>query len=145
MLSSVLQQRLIAIKYERYLTMGESCITIAQKGNGKAQMALSSFITALYELDSYAIARIVLKDMKDPQLVLLAPLCEPDIEALVDVPLPFAEDVRSYRFPPLDKVITASGSVLETHRFLPKKDLVDAMSDYVDAMDLSTFGRDDTG
>ena len=106
-------------------------------------MALSSFIHALHELDSYAVARIVTKDGKDPQMLLLAPLIEPDLEALVDVPLPFAEDVRVYRFPPLDRVITTSGAALKKHRYLPSDDLVDAMSKFVDKMDLSEFGRND--
>jgi len=108
-------------------------------------MALSSFIHALYELDSYAVARIILKDGKDPQLILLAPSIEPDLEALVDVPLPFAEDMRVYRFPPLDRVVTTSGATLAKHRNLPTDDLVDAMSEYVDSMDLSKFGKDDEG
>jgi len=125
--------------------MGESSITLAPTSNNEARMALSSFVRALHELDSYAVARLVLKDGKDPQIVLLAPLIEPDMEALIDVPLPFAEDVRVYRFPPLDKVITAKGEVITKHRNLPTDDLVDAMSDYVDSMDLSTFGEDDEG
>jgi ATP-dependent DNA helicase 2 subunit 2 len=106
-------------------------------------MALSSFIHALHELDSYAVARFVSKDGKDPQMLLLAPSIEPDLEALVDVPLPFAEDVRVYRFPPLDRVITTSGATLTKHRYLPGDELVDAMSNFVDKMDLSKYGRDD--
>ena len=125
--------------------MGESCITIAQSVNDKAKMALSSLIHTLHELESYAVARIVTKDGKDPQIILLAPSIEPDLEALVDVPLPFAEDVRFYRFPPLDRVIGASGATIKKHRHLPTDDLVEAMSDYVDSMDLSTFGKDGEG
>jgi len=123
--------------------MGESCITIAQPINDKAVMAMSSLVHALHELESYAVARIVTKDGKDPQILLLAPSIEPEMEALIDVPLPFAEDVRVYRFPPLDRVITASGARLTKHRYLPSDELSGAMSDYVDSMDLSTFGKDD--
>jgi ATP-dependent DNA helicase 2 subunit 2 len=125
--------------------MGESCITIAQRSNEKARMALSSFAHALHELEACAVARIVLKDGKDPVIILLAPLIEPDLEALVDVPLPFAEDVRTYRFAPLDRVINSSGGLMEKHKNLPKKDLKDAMSAFVDSMDLSTAGKDDEG
>lgn len=130
-------------QYEKFLNLGESGITIAQRTNPKAVMALSSFIHALHELDSYAVARIVVKDGKDPQLLLLAPSIEPDLEALIDIPLPFAEDVRVYRFPPLDRVITTSGATLTKHRYLPSDELVDAMSNFVDKMDISKFGRDD--
>lgn len=131
--------------FEKYLNMGESCITIPMQANDKARIALSSFVRALHELDSYAVARLVLKDMKEPNMILLAPLIEPDLEALVDIPLPFAEDLRVYRFPPLDKVITTSGTTLTKHRNLPSEDLVDAMSAYVDGMDLSSFGKDEEG
>jgi ATP-dependent DNA helicase 2 subunit 2 len=132
-------------KYERYLNIGECGITVAQSVNDKAKMGLSSLIHALHELDSYAIARIVTKDGKDPQLLVMAPFIEPDVEGLLDIPVPFAEDVRVYRFPPLDRAITTSGATMKKHRNLPNDDLVKTMSDYVDAMDLSTFGKDEDG
>jgi ATP-dependent DNA helicase 2 subunit 2 len=108
-------------------------------------MALSSLIHALHELESFAVARLVPKDEKPPVLVLLAPSIEPEYECLLDVELPFAEDVRSYKFPPLDRVVTVSGKTLKVHRNLPGGDLNKAMSDYVDRMDLSSFGEDDDG
>ncbi|KAH7328574.1 putative Ku family DNA helicase [Stachybotrys elegans] len=132
-------------RYEPFLNMGEVCITHARKYDHKSELALSSLIWALLELESYAVARIVTKEGKDPQLVLLAPHIEPDLECLYDVPLPFAEDVRSYPFPPLDKVIAVNGQQVTKHRLLPSDDLNEAMSDYVDAMDLSTYGIDDAG
>lgn len=125
--------------------MAESCLTIAPATNDKARMALSSLIHALFELESYAVARLVRKTGNEPLIVLMAPLIEPDCEALIDITLPFAEDLRIYRFPPLDRVITTSGTSLSEHRNLPTKELSDAMSDYVDAMDLSEFGKDDEG
>ncbi|GAB7339732.1 hypothetical protein MBLNU457_6297t1 [Dothideomycetes sp. NU457] len=131
-------------KYERYLDMSRSYVIVAQRSNDKAALALSSFIHALYELESYAVARLVVKENKAPQILLLAPSIEPDLECLYDVELPFAEDVRSYRFSPLDRVITVSGKELKTHRNLPSDALVDAMSSYVDSMDLSTLGEDNT-
>ncbi|KAI9816454.1 MAG: ATP-dependent DNA helicase II subunit 2 [Pycnora praestabilis] len=132
-------------KYEVYMNMSPACIVIAQKTNEKAKMAFSSLIHALFELETYAVARLVTKEGRSPVLVILAPSIEPDYECLLDVQLPFAEDVRSYEFPPLDKVITVSGKVLKEHRNLPNEELQKSMSDYVDRMDLSTFGRDDEG
>lgn len=108
-------------------------------------MALSSLIHALYELESYAVARLVTKEKREPRIVLLAPNVEPDFECLYDIELPFAEDVRNYKFPPLDRIVTVSGKVLKLHRNLPSDDLQAAMSDYVDSMDLSDFGKDDEG
>ena len=108
-------------------------------------MALSSFVHTLYELDTCAIARFVPKPRKGPYLMLLSPGIEPDFECLIEVELPFAEDVRQYKFPPLDKIVTISGKTLTEHRNLPSKDLQSAMSNFIDKMDLSEFGVDDDG
>lgn len=125
--------------------MEESCVTIAQPVNDKARIALSSLIHALAELESYAVARIVLKDNYSPKLLLLAPSIEPDLECLIDVPLPFAEDMRIYKFPPLDRIVGSQGVAIAKHRYLPSEALDHAMSDYIDKMDLSTFGTNDEG
>ncbi|CAJ2510001.1 Uu.00g059010.m01.CDS01 [Anthostomella pinea] len=133
-------------KYEPFLNMGEACVTVAQKSNDAAALKLSSLIHSLHELESYAVARIVAKDGKDPALVLLAPNIEPDFECLYDIPLPFAEDVRNYLFPPLDKVVTIQGTTItEKHRNLPSEELIEAMDDFVDAMDISKWEEDDEG
>lgn len=111
-------------------------IIIAQRANDTASLALSAFIHALFELGCYAVARLAVKENKPPVMVLLAPSIEPDYECLHEVQLPFAEDVRTYQFPPLDKVITVSGKVITEHRNLPNDDLLNAMSKYVDSMEL---------
>ncbi|KAL2849511.1 SPOC like C-terminal domain-containing protein [Aspergillus pseudoustus] len=123
-------------KYDRYMHMSNTNIIIAQRPNDKASLALSSFIHALFELESYAVARLVTKENKPPLLVLLAPSIEPEYECLLEVQLPFAEDIRTYRFPPLDKVITVSGKIVTEHRNLPNDDLQAAMDNYVDSMEL---------
>ncbi|KAL2810409.1 SPOC like C-terminal domain-containing protein [Aspergillus granulosus] len=129
-------------KYDRYMHMSNTNIIIAQRPNDKASLALSSFIHALFELESYAVARLVTKENKPPLLVLLAPSIEPEYECLLEVQLPFAEDIRTYRFPPLDKIITVSGKVVMEHRNLPNKDLQAAMDDYVDSMELMDKDED---
>jgi ATP-dependent DNA helicase 2 subunit 2 len=134
-----------ANQYNRFTDMSRTNVIVAERTNEKAYMALSSFIHALYELESYAVARLVAKDNKEPRILLLQPAIEPEFECLYDVELPFKEDVRSYKFPPLDRVVTVSGKELTIHRNLPSVELKDAMSDYVDSMDLSGFGKDDEG
>ncbi|KAK3388184.1 SPOC like C-terminal domain-containing protein [Sordaria brevicollis] len=133
--------------YEPFVNMGETGLIVAQKLNEEAELGLSALIHALHELESYAVARYVNKDNSQPQILLLKPnpAIEDDVECLYDVPLPFAEDVRSYQFPPLDKVLTITGNVLTEHRLLPNDNLQQAMSDYVDAMDLTDFGQDEDG
>ncbi|KAI1340523.1 Ku70/Ku80 N-terminal alpha/beta domain-containing protein [Xylariaceae sp. FL0016] len=133
-------------KYEPFFNMGEVCVTVAQRFNQGAALKLSSLIHSLHELESYAVARLVSKENKDPQLLLLAPHIDHDFECLYDVPLPFAEDVRNYRFPPLDKVVTLQGTIItDKHRNLPSKRLQEAIDDYVDAMDISSWEKDDEG
>lgn len=127
------------------MTMGTSNIVVAQKTNEKAVLALSSLIHALFELDSYAIARVVKKNKSEPILIVLSPSVEKDYECLIENQLPFAEDVRSYRFPPIDKIATVSGKVLTQHRNLPSEDLSEAMSDFVDSLDISDFDKNDEG
>lgn len=132
-------------KIEPFLGLGETCVTVAKPYDDKSRLALSALVNALYELEQCAIARFVIKDGKDPVLLLLQPSIESGMECLYDVPLPFAEDARLYRFPPLDKVITITGKTLNEHRFLPDDKLKRAMSKFVDAMDISEFDRDDDG
>ncbi|TFB05911.1 ATP-dependent DNA helicase II subunit 2 [Trichoderma ghanense] len=132
-------------KYEMLLNLGETCVTVASKYDEKSELAFSSLVWALSELDAYGVARLVTKDEKDPMLVLLMPYMEPDYVCLYDVPLPFAEDIRTYQFPPLDRVVTVSGQTLTNHRLLPSDELNQAMSDYVDAMDISSYGIDEDG
>lgn len=127
------------------MSLDRSHIVVAQRTNEKAIMAVSSLVHALFELESCAVARLVPKDGKDPILVLLSPLIEADYECLVEVELPFAEDVRAYKFPPLDRIVTVSGKVIKEHRNLPSDSLKQAMGDFVDHMDLSKFGTDDDG
>lgn len=131
---------------EPFLTLGETSVTVARSFDEESKLALSALIHALYEAEMYAVARLVSKDGRDPVIVLMRPSIDPDFECLYDVPLPFAEDVRSYRFPPLDRVVTIHGKVLTEHsRLLPDAELNQAMSDYVDAMDISEFDQDDEG
>lgn len=121
---------------ERYMLLENSNMLVAQKLNTKAALALSSFVHALYELGSVAVARFVKKDMAEPQLTLLSPLVTNDIECLIENDLPFAEDLRQYRFPPLDQVLTVSGKSLTSHRNLPSAELQSAMDSFVDSMSL---------
>jgi ATP-dependent DNA helicase 2 subunit 2 len=131
--------------FERFLPMSRSNFIVPQKANQPAQLSLSSFIHALHESECYAVARLVTKENKAPIMVLLVPRVEVDWEALVDVELPFEEDMRRYKFPPLDRKLTVSGKAITEHKDLPMDDLTDAMSKFVDVMDLSTLAEEEDG
>jgi len=127
------------------MNMARSHVIVPLRIIEKAVIAMSSFVHALYELESYAVARLVTKDGKDPSLILLAPSIQADYECLFEIELPFAEDMRSYKFPPLDRIMTISGKVIKEHRNLPNQALKDAMDDFVDQMDISTYEKDEDG
>lgn len=138
------------------MALSEASCIVGQKGNERAQIALSSLIHALYENDLLALARLVTKDDKPPLMVMMAPSFDRGIECLVDVQVrisqisltievPFAEDVRHYTFAPLDKVVTMKGKVLTKHRNLPTEEQDEAMSDYVDNMNLMNFRHNEEG
>ena len=140
------------------MSMSRTNVIVAQRANEKASMAFSSLIHALYELEIFAVARLVTKVNVKPIILLLAPSIEQlgdengasgnggGFECLTDVELPFAEDLRQYKFPPLDRVKTVSGKTLTTeHRNLPDDKLEKAMSNYVDQMNLDEFGQDEDG
>lgn len=132
-------------KVEPFLGLGETCVTVARPYDEGSQIALSALVHALHELEHCAVARLVTKDFKDPMILLLRPYIDVDLECLFDFPLPFAEDTRLYRFPPLDKVFTVSGKTLTKHRLLPDDRLQQSVSDFVDAMDLANFDHDEEG
>ena len=130
-------------QFERYMAMSTTNVIVAPKSSSRDTLAISSVIHALQERESYAIARMVTKDGKPPVMMLLAPSIEPDFECLIEVQLPFAEDVRPHRFPPLDRVVTVGGKVVREHRRLPTPALQKAVDDYVDSMDLTGIGEPD--
>jgi len=67
------------------MALSESCCIIGQKGNERAQIALSSLIHALDERECYALARLVTKNDKPPVMIMMAPFIDVDFECLIDV------------------------------------------------------------
>ncbi|KAI4591622.1 ATP-dependent DNA helicase II subunit 2 [Pestalotiopsis sp. 9143b] len=55
-------------KFEPFLKFGESGVIVAQKNSDADALKLSSLVHSLHENESYALARIVVKDGKDPAL-----------------------------------------------------------------------------
>ncbi|KAI5283491.1 ATP-dependent DNA helicase II subunit 2, partial [Ascosphaera aggregata] len=128
--------------YDRYMSMSNSQMVVGSKLSEADTLALSSIIHALNDLQCFAVGRLVPKDGKPPALVVLAPYIEENFECLTEVQVPFAEDIRTYRFPPLDKIVTVSGKEVYEHRNLPSKDLLASMERFVDKMELSGVDED---
>ncbi|KAK7203281.1 SPOC like C-terminal domain-containing protein [Myxozyma melibiosi] len=128
--------------FKPWMLMSPSSFIVATENDpAVSALALSSLIHAMKKSGLYAIARFVPRS-GDPRMVALVP--DIDIvdgqrkfEGLVQTELPFAEDVRDYRFSSLKTVRTIKGKVLTKHHRLPTDEMVDAMRQYVKAMDIS--------
>lgn len=59
--------------------------------------------------------------------------------------MPFAEDVRNFPFPSLETLINKKGEIVTEHPYLPTKEQMEAIENFVDAMDLSDAGEKDEG
>lgn len=60
-----------------------------------------------------------------------------------DKQMPFADDVRRYTFPSLDRLINKKGQVVTSHPYLPTTEQIAAMENFVDGMDLMHAGDED--
>ncbi|KAG2023769.1 Ku80 [Coprinopsis cinerea AmutBmut pab1-1] len=128
--------------FRRELSMGE--VTYIWPGtNAPDQLALSSLIQAMYNSQKYAIARWVLRDNSDPKMGVLAPCVWDNIDCLLWVRMPFADDVRKYVFGSLDTLVNKKGEVVEEHPYLPTQEQQEAMDNWVDKMELGDAGDKD--
>lgn len=60
--------------------------------------------------------------------------------------MPFADDVRHYTFPSLFTLVSRSGEKITKHPYIPTEEQLEAMDDFVDAMDLMEAGdKDENG
>lgn len=129
-----------AERVDRWALMGSSDFVVASKD--RDSIALSSFVRSMYEEDKRAVARYVRKDNVAVQMVLLSPYFDIDFESLVMCPLPFADDVRKYQFPSLDRFMTRSGNaeLPENHPQRvarePTHEMLQLMESVVESMDL---------
>lgn len=57
--------------------------------------------------------------------------------------MPFADDVRKYTFASLDNLVSRKGEVITEHPYIPTKEQLDAMDNFVDSMDLMEAGEKD--
>ncbi|KAF0314510.1 X-ray repair cross-complementing protein 5 [Amphibalanus amphitrite] len=96
---------------------------VARRGDAGAEAALSALIHALQETDMVAVARRTYNNGGTPRLGALRPNIRHDLECLVWVQLPFAEDMRNPLFPPLPTAVP--------------QETLSAVDQLIDAMDLT--------
>ncbi|KAL2315645.1 hypothetical protein POMI540_1105 [Schizosaccharomyces pombe] len=111
-----------------YYTISDTNI-IVPKDDFESKLNFSAFVQSLEREHRYALARFVSKDKGVPVLLVLMPYVEFKRHYLVDIQLPFAEDVRPYSFSEFEK--------LSNEEDMRQIDF--AVSNYIDNMDLDSF------
>ena len=103
--------------------MPQTVQVVARKDDAGAEAALSALIHALQETDMVAVARRTYNNGGAPRLGALLPNIRHELECLVWVQLPFAEDVRNPLFPSLPSTVARAA--------------LEAVDKLIDAMDLT--------
>ena len=123
--------------------MGEVTFIWGDNKSPISQVALSSLVQAMNDLRKYAVARYVTRDGSEPKMCVLAPSSVGDIDCLLMVKMPFADDVRKYTFGSLDVLVNKKGERVLEHPYIPTGEQCEAMDRFVDSMDLSSAGEKD--
>ncbi|KAG2370362.1 SPOC like C-terminal domain-containing protein [Suillus spraguei] len=132
-----------AKNFRRELAMGEVQYIWADPGAPQQQVALSSIVQAMYEKGVLAIARWVSKDGMDPKMGVLEAQVDTNIDFLLWVQMPFADDVRKYTFASLENLVSKNGESVTKHPYLPTEDQLEAMGKFIDSMDIMDSGEKD--
>ncbi|KAJ7102505.1 SPOC domain-like protein [Mycena belliarum] len=133
----------LAKNFRRELCLGEIQYVWGDPAQPEQEVAISSIAQAMYEKDAMAIARWVSKDGMDAKMGVLAPCIAEGVDCLLWAQMPFADDVRKYTFASLDNLVSKKGEVLKEHAYIPTETQMEAMDNFVDAMDLMNAGEKD--
>ena len=153
------------LQFRREYSLGEVQYVWADPRSPSHQVALSSLVQAMDDLNMYAITRWVSRENSEPKMGVLAPCRFEKVDCflwvqvlrlflfalsvslkLVRDQMPFADDVRKYTFAHLLNLSNRKGEKVTTHPYLPTHEQMEAMDRFVDAMDLMEAGeRDDDG
>ncbi|KAJ6626980.1 ku80-like protein [Mycena sp. CBHHK59/15] len=132
-----------AKNFRRELSLGEVQYVWGDPAQPAQQVAISSIAQAMDEKNVMAIAKWVSKDGMDAKMGVLAPSTAGGVDCLLWAQMPFADDVRKYTFASLDNLVSKKGEVLKEHAFMPTEAQLEAMDNFVDAMDLMDAGEKD--
>ncbi|BGP23482.1 ATP-dependent DNA helicase 2 subunit 2 [Rhodotorula toruloides] len=139
------------IRYEQ--RMGDAFYVYATPGELGSERTFSALCNAMYEKKSAALVRFVKKGFNrngkfrvpDPMLGILFPRIDDDEqrEYCYWVRFPFAEDIRPFQFPSLERIFNRKQVRKMEHKFLPTDEMDEAMKEFVDAMDITQAGEPD--
>ncbi|KAI6022554.1 SPOC domain-like protein [Pisolithus marmoratus] len=114
--------------FNRSYPLSEVSYVFASPNSAPDQIAFSSIVQAMYEKGVFAIARLFVW---------------PNVDLLLWVQMPFADDIRHYTFPSLTTLTSRTGERITKHPYLPNDEQLEAMDRLIDDMDLSDVGEKD--
>ncbi|QRW05625.1 ATP-dependent DNA helicase II subunit 2, related protein [Ceratobasidium sp. AG-Ba] len=125
--------------FRRHYSMSEVQYIYADVGSARAQVAFSSIVHAMFKKGLMALVRWVSRDDAEPKMGICK--AEPgEVDYMMWVQVPFAEDLRRFSFPSLERYVSKKGDVLTEHPYIPTSKMSIAMDDWVDSMDLMDAG-----
>ncbi|EMD41347.1 hypothetical protein CERSUDRAFT_146244 [Gelatoporia subvermispora B] len=129
--------------FKRWQEMGEVYYVFGDTDKAMQQVALSSLVKAMAKSEEkFAIARWVKKDGGEPKVGVMWPMTiEGQMDYLMWVQMPFADDIRNFPFGSLDKLVSKTNNTVTSHPYLPTKEQESAMDRFVDEMDLMNAGE----
>ncbi|KAG4306170.1 hypothetical protein PORY_000158 [Pneumocystis oryctolagi] len=85
--------------FPRFIAIGESNIIVPVKADLNSKISLSSLVHGMLRTNTLALAKIVTKTNKCPEMIIMAPSIEDGFECLIELSLPFSEDCKNFKFP----------------------------------------------
>lgn len=132
------------------------------------QVAVSSLVRGMFrkpeggekEVTYYAVTRWVTNDGSEPKMGVLRPVRDETVDyflwvqvrifrvswsfdVLILFQVPFADDLRKWTFPSLERLISSKGELVSKHPYIPTNEQKEAMENLVDALDLMQAGEKD--
>lgn len=131
--------------FRREWAMGEVYYIWGDTESGRMQIAFSSIVQAMLLNGLYAVIRMVTGNNYAPKIGIAVPRVMEKAHCLLWIQMPFAEDHRNYSFESLDRLFNKKGNRITKHQNLPTEEMMGAMSDLVDSMDLMEADQDEEG
>ena len=108
-------------------------IVLPREGDARSATAISALVNAMVGTKTFAMARFVKRDNDGPALVLLSPHSERDqrghlLECLIMNTLPFADDLRPFRFQSLDSLELSQAQLAAADGLIDALDLTRSSS-----------------
>eukprot|EP01105_Mastigella_eilhardi_P010054 TRINITY_DN2353_c0_g1_i3.p1 TRINITY_DN2353_c0_g1~~TRINITY_DN2353_c0_g1_i3.p1 ORF type:complete len:753 (-),score=192.03 TRINITY_DN2353_c0_g1_i3:99-2321(-) len=129
-----------ASSVQRYHYMGPTEMMVGWPGDTHALTAFSALVRAMAETDRVGIFRYVKTKNSAPKLAVCIPHVKHDLDCLYVQLLPFAENLRSYQFPPMNPTNSATKKA-----YIPSPEQLVSAAKLITSFDLMTSAVNEDG